>query len=254
MNIFSYDSTISRVLIRIADFFVLNMLILLCSIPLFTIGTALTAAHYVSIKRVRGSEESIIKLYFKSFKENFKQSTLMWIMIVVLAWIISIAQRIIAQNSDTISVLAGAVLLFQIILLVVVVLWIFPIQSRFINKITTTIKFSFYMSIRNFWRTLLMVASFLIPVFVVEISAKLSVLVFMFGLSVPIYLNAIIYDKAFRKQENIILQREREESGDEEKESIDEKEIAYQSMASAYGADDVAELEDILGDSEKGKA
>lgn len=249
MNIFSYDSSLSRVIMKIADFFILNVLIILCSIPLITIGTSLTAAHYVSIKRVRGSEESTVRLFFRSFKENFKQSTLIWLMIVVLAWLISVAQKVLTHNPNTMALLASGVLLFQIIVLVIVALWIFPIQSRFINKITTTIKFSFYMSIRNFGRTLLMAASFLIPVFVVEISMRLSVLVFMFGLSVPIYLNALIYNNAFRKQENMIIQREKEESGIvEEEQTLEEKEKAFQSMASAYGADDVEALESVLGD------
>lgn len=239
MNFLSYDGTISRILNKIADFFILNMLIILCSIPLITIGTALTAAHYVSIKRYRGSDESITKLFFRSFKDNFKQSTIIWLIVVALYMLISLSYRILMTGSGTMTFLASAMLLSELIVVTCMVLWIFPLQSRFINKISTTIKFSFFMCIKNFWRTALMFVELLIPVFVVTLSMKLSVLVFLFGISVPVYLNAITYDRAFRKQENIIIEREKAEQPDEDPEVVREREVemAYQSMEQAYNVE-----------------
>ena len=53
---FSYDSGLFRALDKLGSLFILNMLTLVCSIPIFTIGAAFTAMYYVTMKMVRDEE------------------------------------------------------------------------------------------------------------------------------------------------------------------------------------------------------
>lgn len=61
---------------RAADLMILNIVFIICCLPIVTIGASLTALHYVTLKMVRNEESYIVKSFFKSFKQNFKQATI----------------------------------------------------------------------------------------------------------------------------------------------------------------------------------
>lgn len=86
-RIFDMDSPVMRFLGRLADLMILNLVTLLCCLPVVTIGASLTAMHYVLLKMVRNEESYIVRSFFKSFKENFKQATVIWLIILLLSLI-----------------------------------------------------------------------------------------------------------------------------------------------------------------------
>ena len=79
MKIFDLDSPLMNVLNKMADLMWLNILTLICCIPVITAGAALTSMHYVALKIVRNEESYITRSFFKSFKTNFRQATLIWL-------------------------------------------------------------------------------------------------------------------------------------------------------------------------------
>lgn len=83
MNLFSYDSMLSRFLYFVADIVTLHILWLIYSIPIVTIGASTTALYYSCMKRIRTGEGYVSRNFRKSFKENFRQSTLIWIGLVL---------------------------------------------------------------------------------------------------------------------------------------------------------------------------
>ncbi|WP_365941413.1 YesL family protein [uncultured Clostridium sp.] len=70
---------------RIADLFILNILWIFCSLPIVTIGAATTALYSINLKILNKEEESLIKTFFKAFKENFKKSTIIWLFILIIS-------------------------------------------------------------------------------------------------------------------------------------------------------------------------
>ena len=82
-RIFDMDSPVMRFLGRLADLMILNLVTLLCCLPVVTIGASLTAMHYVLLKMVRNEESYIVRSFFKSFKQNFKQATVIWLIILL---------------------------------------------------------------------------------------------------------------------------------------------------------------------------
>ena len=85
-KIFDMDSPVMRFLNRVGDLLILNILMIICCIPVITVGAAYTAMHYVILKMIRGEEGYLIKGFFKSFAGNFKQATVLWlIMLLVIA-------------------------------------------------------------------------------------------------------------------------------------------------------------------------
>ena len=63
------DSKMMSFLSRIFDLIILNILFVLCSLPVITIGSSLTALYSVTLKMVRNEESYIFRSFFKSFKE-----------------------------------------------------------------------------------------------------------------------------------------------------------------------------------------
>ena len=101
MDFFSPDSNFMAFLSKVADFVILNLLTVLCSIPIITIGAAYTAKFYTSMKIVRGEEPSVVKSYFKSFRENFAQVTGAWMILLVIAAILFISS-ILSRSFSTV--------------------------------------------------------------------------------------------------------------------------------------------------------
>ena len=65
---FKLDSPLMNFLSKIADIMILNLLIIICSIPVFTIGAAVSAAYYMAFKMVKNEETYIVRGFFKAFK------------------------------------------------------------------------------------------------------------------------------------------------------------------------------------------
>ena len=88
MKFMSLDGPVMKFLSKVADMMILNLLVLFCSLPIITMGASLTAMHYLALRVVRNEEYYISKDFFKSFKMNFKQATLMWLFMLVVGALI----------------------------------------------------------------------------------------------------------------------------------------------------------------------
>ena len=85
MSIFEEGSPFQGFLNKMTDLLILNLVTLLLCLPVITAGAALTAMHYVLLKMVRGEEGYIVKSFFRAFKREFRQATVMWIIFMALA-------------------------------------------------------------------------------------------------------------------------------------------------------------------------
>ena len=84
MNLFGIDGKIYKFLDKFWNMVWIGILWIICSIPIITIGAASTAAYYAMVRSVRKNEDNSTRDFFKSFKQNFKQATLIWLMMVVV--------------------------------------------------------------------------------------------------------------------------------------------------------------------------
>ena len=80
-GIFNVDSPIFRVLARIADLIILSVLWTVISIPVFTIGISTASLHDSIYKAILQDRGTISGAYFYSFKTNFRQATLSFLVL-----------------------------------------------------------------------------------------------------------------------------------------------------------------------------
>lgn len=198
---FDLESPLMRVLNRVADLMILNLLMIVCCIPVITTGAAVTAMHYVILKMVRGEEGYLVKGFFKSFRENFKQATLIWlIMLVIIAVYIGDTVILLFSGLTFPKPLTIAVIAVGIII-ALIAMYVFPLLARFENTIRNTIKNAALIAVGNLPKTILMAVIYVLPLVVVYFSSYAMLFVFLFGISVPAYGAAWLYSNIFKKFE-----------------------------------------------------
>ena len=84
MKIISYDSKFARIMQHLAESCMLNCVWFLCCVPVFTIGAATTALYTVTISIAEQREGDILQQYFRAFRSNFKQATILWLILLVV--------------------------------------------------------------------------------------------------------------------------------------------------------------------------
>lgn len=201
---FSMDSPIICFLSRLCDLMILNFLFIVCCIPIFTIGDALTALYYVNIKIATGEEGYVVKGFFRSFKLNFRQATIIWLIVLLVGVIFAVDFMFLRgiQMGGIGYKIFGVIITILAVMYLLTITIIFPLLARFDNTIGNVLKNSVIMSILYLPRTLAMIAVEAIPFVLVYFYSSLIPLLFLFGVSVPAFINAKILAGAFKKLED----------------------------------------------------
>lgn len=201
-GLFNLDNPVWRFMGKIADLMILNFLWIICSIPIVTMGASTTAVYYVTLKLVRDEEGYIAKSFFKSFKENFKQSTIIWLIILAFLIILGFDMRLYvnAMSVGSTALKVMAILFFALIVLFcLMVLYVFPLQARFYNPIKKTFINALFMSIRHLPYTLLMAVTVIFYFACVLLIPQMTLFLVIFGITLPAFLNSYFYNKIFDK-------------------------------------------------------
>ncbi|WP_299121032.1 YesL family protein [uncultured Eubacterium sp.] len=201
---FGIDSKFYEVVSKIADLVVLNLLFVLFSLPIITMGASTTALYGVTKKMAENREGYIFRNFFQLFKENFRQSTVMWIILLVAAMIPTVDLYIINSLEKTVITTALKGLMLATALTVLLVfLYAMALQSTFENTIKNTLKNAFLMGIGYFPWTLLILLITLLPIILIVLLGKTAgsvVYVMLFvGFAILAYLNSYIFNHIFKK-------------------------------------------------------
>ena len=204
MKLFDLDSPLMQALGKMADLMWLNILTFICCIPIITIGPALTAMHYMALKMARNEECYITRGYFKSFKQNFRQATLIWLILLFVILVIIGDFYIMRSSGISFHIVLQVVITVVAVLVLFTGMFVFPVLAKFDNTIWRTFKNAFLMSIMQFHKTILMIILSVLPVVLFFVSMRLTPIVFLFGMSVPAWLSAKLYNKFFKRLEDQI--------------------------------------------------
>ena len=197
---FNLDSPVMVALTKMADLIIVNLLAFFCCLPIITVGASMTALHYVVLKIVR-EECYIVKGFFKSFKENFKQATVIWLIEVLLIIIFAADFWIIRNAQNSLPSWMSLLLIGVAILAVLALTLAFPLLAKFDNSVKMTLKNSALMGIMILPKTILMVACWALPLIIIFWVPQIMPVTFCFGMSGPALLNAFLYNKTFKKFE-----------------------------------------------------
>ena len=204
MKFLNIDSPFMQVMNKVADLMILNLLTVVCMIPLITAGAALTAMHYQVLKIVRDEECYVVKGYFKAFRENFIQSTAIWLILLVIGLILGGDFYIMYVTETEYHMIFKAVLGAVAIFALFTLIYVFPVQAKFANPVLRTLKNALAMSILQAPKSILMLVLYLIPMVLMVFAPSIFPLIMLFGITVPAFLSAKLYNKFFLKLEDRI--------------------------------------------------
>ncbi len=195
------DNVVMRAMGKICDMFFLNILWVVCSIPIITIGASTTALYTVMLKFVRNEEGYIFRSFFKAFKENFRQSTVIWLIIAAFGALWWVDFRIAGMMGAGIGDALRIIFLIIGFFLLSVTIYIFPLTARYENKISATFKNALILSIAKLPYTLLMVIVFAAAVLLSlwnTMTLMLAVPIWiLFGVSLIVWINSWLLRRVF---------------------------------------------------------
>lgn len=213
-HIFSIDGPLMRLLNLVADILLLHLLWLLCSIPIVTIGASTTALYYACMKRIRNNEGYLASNFFHSFKQNFKQSTILWLILSAIGYLFFLDFQVAISAGGIIGKIMTIGCAIFLVPYLFILIYIFPVQAKFDNPIKNNLKNAFLMSFRHFIYTLLLII--IIGTFVVLGFTFFPMvgLLLVCGAGLIGYLTSSVFIQIFRKYIPDELEKDLEISGE----------------------------------------
>lgn len=199
---FKLDSPLVNFLNKVADILILGLVFMIACIPVVTAGAAFTAAYYMGFKMVKNEETYIIKGFFKAFKDNFKQATILWIFVLLLIGVIMADYRIILYSGVAFASWIRIAMVSVTLVAALGVVFLFPLQARFQNTVKHTIKNAFLMALSHLPSAILLILIYAVPYLVLWLVPQLFPLVFLLGFGGIFYFKSFVLLRVFRKYEN----------------------------------------------------
>lgn len=197
-NLFNYDNPVWRFIGKFWDVLVVNLLWIICSIPIVTIGASTTAMYYVTLRLVRDEDGYTIRSFFKSFKDNFKQATAIWLIFLAVGLILGFDLYFVLTMMaySTLRTVMTTVFLALLFIWFAMFTFVFPLQSRFYNPVKKTIFNAFFMSIRHIFYTIGIVV---MDVVLVLLTLTMIPQLLMFGVALIAFVNSFFLNAVFKK-------------------------------------------------------
>ena len=205
-NLFHYENPFIQFLVRVGDLMILNALFILCSLPVVTLGASLTALHRVTQNMLFEQEEPIIKSFFRAFRQNFKQSTLVWL--VELVVIVSLVCDVLLVMAYFDGGLAKAMYILVAVLAILVAgvfSYLMPLIARYENGMRQQVNNAVVLAIIKLPKTVLLTLLNLLPVILLLISVPVFVQTLIFwviiGFAFVSFLTSSILKPVFQQLE-----------------------------------------------------
>ena len=194
-HLFKLDSPLMRFLSNVADLIALNLIWLICCVPVITIGPSTTAMYCVARDITKGDWPPVLKSFFREFRSNFKQSLLVFLALLVPVLLVgAYLLMLVSGGLDRLPIIkylcypAIAVIGF-------VCSYAWPLLACFDNTVGNTLKNAFLLPLANPFLALVVTALNLLPVLLLFINPELFTRCVIFWMLVGCALTAVINAK-----------------------------------------------------------
>lgn len=168
-NLLNPEGPVMQFITKIAYSAYLNVLWFICCIPIFTVGASTTALFYVTLKMAKNEEGNITKAFFHSFRENFKQGTKIWLILLVAGIVLGFDGYTLyhMRFSNAFWTILTAIFIVAVAAYAIILMYIFPLLARFQNTTLAMFKNSIMIGMRFLLCTAIMAAIYFIMILVV---------------------------------------------------------------------------------------
>ena len=168
-NILNHDGPLMSLITKITYSAYLNILWLVCCLPIVTIGASTTALFYVTLKVAKNEEGNLTRSFFHSFKENFRQSTIIWLILLAVGIILALDGYVFyhMRFENVFWTVGTAIFFVAAVAYAIVLMYIFPLLARFDNTIKAMFKNSIMLGMRFLLCTVIMAAIYFVMAFII---------------------------------------------------------------------------------------
>jgi len=200
MNMLSYNSPVMRFLEGLFDIVALNLLTLLLCIPLVTAGAAMTAL-YKTLFDMREQKGHTIIGYWQAFRAEFRTALPLGLFCAVAiaafgGYLILLYPKLAAGSvwAWIVAVAVGILFFFPMT-------FVFPLFARYQNTVKKTIINAFFLSLRHFPVTLIVLAIQILPLALILLLPSYEPMIVFYwlflGTSFPAFLGSGLFKKVF---------------------------------------------------------
>ena len=202
MGAFHPDSEFMQALGRVADFVILNVLCVLFSLPVVTAGAAMTAKYYVSMKIIRGEEPVVFQAFWRSFRDNFKQATMIWLPALVILLVLAWDWYAVVYGDSQGMPAAGRILLLVMTIVVCMITYaVFPFLARFQMSTMEALKGAMVFCFLHFPKMLLVLLVIALPYVLALWYIEWALGLWFFITTVALYYISRMFVKKYKKIE-----------------------------------------------------
>ena len=202
-TIFSMDNLFFRTVGKFVDLVWLNILTLIFSIPIITVGASFTAMYAVTLRMARNEEGGITRGFINAFKDNFKNATKVWletlVIIVIYVLDINLIRQGILDGLGKYRIVVEVAVALVIYIVAMMLDYIFPLLARYDSDVKTTVKNAGKLLIAFLPRSLCMPVIYLFPIALMFISDYSIPLWLFYGLALPCYFCSMLLVRIFEK-------------------------------------------------------
>lgn len=198
---FNLDNPVLVFLEKTANLILLNLLWLVCCLPIVTIGPATTALYYVTLKMTRGQDPYIFRSFFHSFKENLKQGIVLTLLFLAVGLVLYVDFQFCASLTGLAGSALRLALLAGSLTVLMTASYAFPLLAQFQNTVPGTLRNALLLALARLPYTLvilvLQLSSLLSLVLFAEFFYRFLPLWIFLGTSLPARLASVIFVRLF---------------------------------------------------------
>ena len=140
----------------------LNILWLVCCIPVITAGAATSALYHTVFLYHNKEDDAVLRPFFRAFRANFKQSTLLFLPLLAALVLVVFDLVYLASYGKGTAVLF--LLILVILLLMGMLIHLFPLIARFDMNAKALLRTAFSLTALHLPGTLTVIALLALPV------------------------------------------------------------------------------------------
>lgn len=155
MQFLKPNSSLMQFLGKMADIMLVNILFVVCSLPVVTVGAAAAAACKVIQDMLLENDCGILKRFFQTFRRNFRQATISWLLFALAVGILIYdALLFFFFCEGSLATVLYILLGFLAFLVLGTATWLFPLMVRYENSLRNHIRNAFHLMIGKIHRTI----------------------------------------------------------------------------------------------------
>ena len=197
-SLFKPEAPVWKFMELLLELVKLNLLFILTSLPIITVGASITAMDSVCFKIKEKRTGYIADDYFTAFRDNFRNSTIIWIV-----FLLYLGSLIMTVNSGGLNRVPMIVLGIATAIVLTVVIYALAMLARFDNGLTDTIVKASFIGIAGFPYIIvifLMIVSLVLATMTTYLTIFIALPMWiLFGFSTVGYISARFFLRIFRR-------------------------------------------------------